>query len=99
MNALCPRCAATLEERLEGVACPRCSFYAVMVAGEGLVDNAFCAICSFRTEGLARAEDGRLECAGCRDAHPRSGRYHFDGGAAPSRNSRRDGNMWKGKGK
>ena len=38
----------------------------------------FCAICVDGTEGLKPGEDGRLECARCRDEHPRQGGYAFD---------------------
>lgn len=40
----------------------------------------FCAICIDGTEGLMRADDGKLECHRCRGEHPIHGGYSFDGG-------------------
>lgn len=55
--------------------CARCGEHWAAVEGEGMVAGAWCAICG-GTDGLAR-EGGQLECKGCRDCHPRSGRYSF----------------------
>ncbi len=59
--------------------CTRCGERWAEVEGEGMVAGAWCVICC-ATSGLARDELGAIECAGCRDCHPRSGRYGFSGG-------------------
>lgn len=50
----------------------------------------FCAIC-VEPGDLVLSEDGFLECARCRDEHPRSGGYTFQSEAPGSEGTYRNG--------
>lgn len=82
----CPQCLSALRFLVPDVqvGCDRCGYRAARV-GEDFVDRASCAICTEGLVGLVRAADGTLECARCRDEHPRAGGYSFGEGPAPTR--------------
>ncbi len=59
----------------------------------------FCAICIDGTDGLERAEDGKLECGRCRDEHPNYRGYSFGGTARDDNGALGTGNgcYWRTK--
>lgn len=82
----CPQCLSALRFVVPEVqvGCDRCGYRAALVYDgpndplPNFVERASCAICTEGVVGLVRAADGRLECARCRDEHPRAGGYSFD---------------------